>query len=421
FWETENIYDGAVLQYSADGGSTWQNLGSKNDAVNCLNANWFNASSIRYVNNGEGWSGNVQPTMGSCQGGNGSGDWVIAQHTLPFLAGKASVQFRFLFGAGTQCNSYDGFAVDDVFIGEAPPVTADFTYTCVNSKTVNFSAVSNTCPVAYIWNFGDIFSGTNDTSALQNPSHTYTLAGSYGITLKIVTPAYDTVTVIKSFSIINAFPNVISNNSCNGDSSGIAYVAITGGGSSFNYLWNTNPVQTNDTAYNLAAGTYTATVSPAGDGCPATAAVVITEPPPFTTNVVATKPGCNKANGSMNVSVSGGAAPYTYQWYPNVSNSSSANNLTAGIYSITITDKNNCSFFLEYNLADSTGLNAFISTVSNVSCNGGHDGSAVVTPSGGALPYTYSWSPAGGSNAFANNLAAGKYFVTVTDASGCKT
>ncbi|WP_256948364.1 T9SS type A sorting domain-containing protein [Flavobacterium psychrophilum] len=55
----------------------------------------------------------------------------------------------------------------------------------------------------------------------------------------------------------------------------------------------------------------------------------------------------------------------------------------------------------------------------NVSCNGGTNGSASVTPSGGTPGYTYSWAPSGGTAATATGLAAGSYTVTVTDANGC--
>ena len=55
----------------------------------------------------------------------------------------------------------------------------------------------------------------------------------------------------------------------------------------------------------------------------------------------------------------------------------------------------------------------------DVTCFGANDGSATATVSGGAAPYTYSWSPSGGSGATATNLAGGVYDVTITDAGGC--
>src|SRR5688572_28253672 len=92
FWESEKNYDGSNFQYSIDNGTTWVNIGSVNDAVNCMNTNWYNSSSITnlngLVNVTEGWTGNIQPTQGSCVGGNGSNGWQPAKHCLTSLAGE---------------------------------------------------------------------------------------------------------------------------------------------------------------------------------------------------------------------------------------------------------------------------------------------------------------------------------------------
>src|SRR5690606_34575531 len=66
-----------------------------------------------------------------------------------------------------------------------------------------------------------------------------------------------------------------------------------------------------------------------------------------------------------------------------------------------------------------SAINLNSASQTNVSCNGGSNGSASVTPSGGMTPYSYSWSPSGGTGATASGLAAGTYKVTVTDANGC--
>jgi hypothetical protein len=131
FWEMEQRFDGASFQYSTDDGNTWQTLGSSSALVNCYNENWFNNSSITYLApltaNKEGWSGNIQANSGSCAGGSGSGQWVTAKQAMGFLAGEPNVIFRFIFGAGTICNNYDGFSIDDIIIKEAPSYFASYT------------------------------------------------------------------------------------------------------------------------------------------------------------------------------------------------------------------------------------------------------------------------------------------------------
>src|SRR6185312_6190361 len=82
-----------------------------------------------------------------------------------------------------------------------------------------------------------------------------------------------------------------------------------------------------------------------------------------------------------------------------------------------------CLFFLLTHSSVFAGctLTASITSYSNVLCNGFAKGSATVAASGGTKPYTYSWSPSGGTNATASNLPSGSYTVTVKDSTGCST
>ena len=229
FWETERRFDGANLQYSTNLGANWTNVGTVSDQVNCLNDNWFNFSPVTYLNGlatvRDGWSGNIQSTAGSCLGGGGSGRWVTAQHTIPNLAGTPNVIFRFAFGAGTQCNAYDGFAVDDIVITEAPPNNALFTYSCLNNTTVNFTNTSPLCP-ASAWNFGDTASGANNTSAFPNPIHVFSAPGTYIITLKATGPANAPDSTTQTINILGLTTSVISNNNCFADKNGSATVNV---------------------------------------------------------------------------------------------------------------------------------------------------------------------------------------------------
>jgi PKD repeat protein len=248
-WEMERRFDGAALQYSLDNGASWTNIGSVNDPANCLNANWYNFSPITYLaplsTTRDGWSGNMQPTSGSCQGGNGSNSWVLAKHTMPYLAGRAGVLFRFIFGAGTICNNYDGFAVDDISIKEAPANAASFAYSCANSRTVNFTNTSALCPVTYTWNFGDPASGTNNTSAVANPSHTFSGPGKYTVTLTASGPDNGPSTITKDIYIIEAEVIMLQTVNCQTNTGGSLTVDVSGAdGVPLNLLWNTNPPQT---------------------------------------------------------------------------------------------------------------------------------------------------------------------------------
>ena len=423
FWETERRFDGANLQYSINLGASWTNVGTVSDQVNCLNDNWFNFSPVTYLNGlatvRDGWSGNIQSTAGSCLGGGGSGRWVTAQHTIPNLAGTPNVIFRFAFGAGTQCNAYDGFAVDDIVITEAPPNNALFTYSCLNNTTVNFTNTSPLCP-ASAWNFGDTASGANNTSTFPNPIHVFSAPGTYIITLTVTGPANAPSTTTQTINILGLTTSVISNNNCFADKNGSATVnVIPVTAAPFFYSWNSTPVQTTATATTLAGGTYTVTVN-ALNSCTTTATVVITEPAVLSHTINIIQPGCAVATGTATITESGGTAPYTYSWFPSGGNGPTANGLAPGNYVVTVTDSKLCKEDIPVVIANATLPNISITNKKDASCFGLSDGRVTASASGGNTPYVYSWNTIPVQNtATAINLAAGNYTVSVTDNNGC--
>jgi len=262
FWETEKQYDGAGFQYSLDGGVTWSNVGSVNDAEDCLHANWFNFSNILNISTiapvNEGWSGNVQPTSGSCLGGLGSNGWLQAKHTMPYLAGEPQVMFRFIFGSGTTCNDYDGFAFDDVVIREAPAVPvisyqATQAGCAVPDGSLSISITGGLPPFNYAWS-PNVSSGTQATS-LAAGTYTVNVTDGTGCTTSLVmqVPAAPPVGLQVQASA----------DTC-GRFLGAATALASGGTPPFLYAWDNGSTTSSRT--QLQAGTYTVTVTDAA-GC----------------------------------------------------------------------------------------------------------------------------------------------------------
>lgn len=423
FWETEQRFDGAGFQYSTNLGASWTNVGSITDPANCLNSNWFNFSPVQFLSGlatvRDGWSGNIQSNSGICRGGNGSGRWVNAQHTMPNLAGIPNVIFRFIFGAGTQCNAYDGFAVDDIMISEAPPNDASFSFACINNTTVNFLNTSALCP-ATAWDFGDPASGTNNTSTLVNPTHIFSAPGTYTITLNATGPANAPSTYTQTIHILGLTTSVITGNNCFGDNNGSASVSVIPvAAAPFFYSWNTTPTQNTQIATGLAGGTYAVTVN-ALNSCTSTATVVITEPAALTHTVNIVQPGCGVATGTANITENGGTGPYSYSWFPSGGNGPTASGLAPGNYTVTVTDSNGCFENINLTIAIAAPPGIIITNKKDASCFGLSDGSATALATGGNAPYIYNWSTVPSqTNATATNLAAGNYMVTVTDNNGC--
>jgi hypothetical protein len=133
-----------------------------------------------------------------------------------------------------------------------------------------------------------------------------------------------------------------------------------------------------------------------------------------------TQVNCNgNSTGAVSVSVTGTTSPYLYSW----SNGTTvANNtgLSAGAYSVQITDINGCSKTQNYTITQPAVLGASIINTVDVTCFGGANGSAQVAATGGVTPYSYAWNNSV-TNASNAGIPSGTYFVTVSDANGCNT
>ncbi len=210
----------------------------------------------------------------------------------------------------------------------------------------------------------------------------------------------------------------VVNVSCFGGSNGSATVNIVNGSSPYTYFWNTSPVQTNATATGLGIGTYSVTMQD-NYGCFAQATATITQPTPLVLSSVITNVSCaTGSNGSIIITPTGGTAPYSYLWLPGNQTSSSLIGKPAGTYTLTVTDSKGCQVTSPYIITQPLALSVVLSGV-NVSCFGGNSGVATSLVSGGTAPYTYSWSPSGGTGQNLSGASAGTYTLTVSDNKGC--
>lgn len=417
FWEDEYKYDGMTFQYSLNGGTTWFNVGTYGDPVNCLNANWHNYNNITWLTSTpkSGWTGRSGATSGGCQGGNGSNGWVTAKHCMATLAGKPSVRFRFLFGSGTSCNSFDGIAVDDILISNASPNSANFNTTCISYNTLKFTNLSGMCPTSFQWDFNDPISGANNTSSLTNPTHTFSNPGTYNVSLTVSGPCNAPSTITIPVYILGGGTN-IQGPLCHGINNGYITLGIFGGNVPNTYLWSTG--QTTASITGLGPGTYSVTVS-SGNSCPLTTSYTLTDPQQIIPTIVTlNNVSCfGGNNGSAVITSIGGTGASTYTWSPGGFSGSTPTQLSAGTYTITTTDGYGCTAIDSITITQPSQLT--VNTVStNANC-GNSNGSAIATGSGGTSPYTYKWLPNNLIAASINGLASGNYSVTVTDANSC--
>jgi gliding motility-associated-like protein len=242
------------------------------------------------------------------------------------------------------------------------------------------------------------------------------IAGTYSVLVTdangCTSIATATISQATALSVAPSQTNVL----CNGGSSGTATPNVSGGNPAYSYSWSNG--QTNQTAIGLSIGSYTVVVTDS-KGCTTNTVFNITEPTVLSNSVSQTNLTCfNVNNGSATATPSGGTPNYSYSWSPVGGNAATANNLGAGNYVVTVTDANGCTTTSSVTLTQPAQIISTY-TATNVLCNGQNNGSATLTTNGGNPAYTYAWSPSGGNAATANNLGAGNYVVTVSDASGC--
>ena len=191
----------------------------------------------------------------------------------------------------------------------------------------------------------------------------------------------------------------ISNVTCKNADDASVSVTVTGGNGNYSYSWNGVSAASEDLS-NVAAGQYTLVVVD-DKGCTDSLSVTVTEPDSLLASYVLSayvggnNVSCNGAtDGTFDVSVQGGTLPYSYAW--NTSDTTEdLSSIGQGYYSVVITDNNGCSVTVGDSIVEPDVLTATISTT-DVSCNGGTDGTVSVSVAGGSGPYTVNWSSSNG-------------------------
>ena len=255
------------------------------------------------------------------------------------------------------------------------------------------------------------------SNSATTASITGVVAGTYSVTVTDANGCTDSSSiVITQPPPLIASTSLDSNASCSTCADGGATASATGGTSAYNYTWSNSATTASITG--VVMGTYSVTISDA-NGCTDSASVYIDDIPPVIITVNNdSNVTCNGlSNGGASVTVTSGTSPYTYAW-STTSTSSSISGLTAGTYTVTVTDANSLTSSGSVTITQPNVLVAATALDSNISCNGLSDGGATASATGGTMAYSYAWSNSA-TTASITGVASGTYSVTITDANGC--
>jgi len=269
---------------------------------------------------------------------------------------------------------------------------------------VDLGVAGGTLPYNYSWNNS---STTEDLLSATAGTHVVTVTDANGCTTT------SSVTISEPSALVTSL--TVTHPSCDGANDGSADLTVLGGTPPYSFLWSNFEVS--EDVSNLAPGTYTVVITDA-NFCFIIDSTVLVLPAPLSSTITSSDATCYNGNdGSINLSVSGGGTPYSFNW-SNAANMEDLTDLTAGNYSVTITDANGCAITNAAMVAEPAELDVVALGV-DVVCIGDSNGVATVEVNGGGSgPYSYLWNT--GSNAsLIEQLNPGQYSITVTDADGC--
>ena len=240
-------------------------------------------------------------------------------------------------------------------------------------------------------------------------------AGTYTLTLTDINGNSVTRTIIITQPSPIALIVDSNNNACQGAGNGVAWATVSNGSAPYQLLWSNS--QTTDTIRNLAAGTYTLTVTD-NNGCSISDSTHILQFPVLQGQAFNDSVSCfGAATGTAWVVITGGLSPYAYIW-SNTGTTDTISNLTAGTYSVIVQDANSCTVSSSVTVNQPASALSVTSSSSPITCFGYTNGKARVTATGGTSPYFYTWSNTTTTDSI-SNLGAGTYTVTVADNAGC--
>lgn len=292
---------------------------------------------------------------------------------------------------------------------------------------ISINLIGGTAPYTYIWTnpFGTNL-GVNGNTIANLPTGMYTvsitdfkgcqISASYNVT-EPATPVSITL-------------NTITDVLCYGTNTGGVNISVTGGTPLYTFAWSDgfSIISTSEDLTSQLFGNYSLTVTDIY-GCDSTNSFFINQPADtlIATHTMTPVLCFGESNGVINVSTSGGTAPYTYSWtnstYQLSTTSEDLNNFPSDTYNMVITDQYNCQFFDTYFISQPPLLTGTTTWV-DILCKFDATGSIDLSINGGVQPYIYQWTNSAnvvvGTTEDLSNLISGTYDLLLYDNNSCE-
>ncbi len=363
----------------------------------------------------------------SCFGGNDGQIGVIAQggtgsYSYAWSPSVSNTDSAINVAAGSYMVTVsDGNGCDTtrvIIVDEPYPLNLSYVAQAVSclggsNGSIDLTIAGGSPPFNIQWSSGQ---QTEDLFAIP--------AGTYSVTVTDAKNCSATLSIVigSPTSSISIALDSIHDVSCKYGSDGSIAITANGGSLPYQYEWtNANNIvmaSASSLLNNALAGSYQIKVIDSL-GCFANEQYTIAEPIlELQQSKLLGDVSCHGGNdGFINQTISGGTPGYSYNW-SNGANSQDLNSLAAGGYAITITDANGCSIMDSLIINEPPSPLNSINSIQDVLCAGGNTGSINILATGGTAPYDYLWQNGNTTNQI-NNLVAGNYGVTVTDAKLC--
>ena len=306
------------------------------------------------------------------------------------------------------CSARASVVISEPAQSLAATITGSTELSCFGDRSGYLEAIvsGGVAPYTYLWSNGE------RTSAIAGVG-----SGNYTLSVKDSNDCLVQVnwTIYQPQEPITIQAQGKLNLDCKTDGDGFIEVSIGGGSGNYDILWSTG--ETTTRIEQLVQGDYTIRVRD-GQGCVEERIFTVTEPEELTLgNAVINESQCyDDRNGSIELNVTGGTGPYTYQWEGGETTKNRIG-ISSGTYSVLVTDKNGCQVQGNYTLS-TPELFAMSPELSPISCIGANDASIALNIEGGESPLVIQWST-GASSETVSNLSPGAYNVLITDKKGC--